>query len=431
MLGGAQLWNMSFGFLGIQFGWALQMTNTSAIYEYLGANPEQIPLLWLAAPISGLMVQPIIGYLSDRTWCRFGRRHPYVLVGAIVSSLALVAMPHVSTLWMAVGLLWVMDTAINVSMEPLRATVADLTEPTGQQAPGFAMQSLCIGTGAILASIAPWSLERLFVWLDIAPQGLGIPLTVRWAYYLGAAVFLATVIWTLRTTEERKPRQSRLDREDDFQLGKLLREMPPTMRDLGLVQFFTWLGIFCFFINFSPAVAHHFFGAYDEASDAYREGIQWAGLCFAAYNAVCLGFSLLLPRLTDRFGCRTIHAASLAIGGVALLSLGWMPSAGWIVLPMAGFGIAWASTLSMPYAMLTPVLPTGDRGVYIGLFNAFITIPQIVAALGLGWAIENWFGDSQLLAVMCGGLALLVAALCACRIRVNQSLNQSLTTAGE
>jgi len=411
---------MSFGFLGIQFGWALQMTNTSAIYEFLGANPEQIPLLWLAAPISGLLVQPTIGYFSDRTWCRFGRRHPYVLVGAIVSSLALVAMPHVSTLWMAAGLLWVMDTAINVSMEPLRATVADLTEPTSQQSAGFAMQSLCIGTGAILASIAPWTLERLFHWLDIAPQGLGIPLTVRWAYYLGAAVFLGTVVWTLLLTEERKPRQSRLDREDDFQIGELLRNMPLTMRDLGLAQFFTWLGIFCFFINFSPAVAHHFFGAYDQSSDAYREGIEWAGLCFAAYNAVCLAFSLVLPRLTNRFGCRAIHAASLAVGGVALLSLGAVPSAGWIVLPMVGFGIAWASTLSMPYAMLTPVLPQGDRGVYIGLFNAFITIPQIVAALGLGWAIENWFGDSQLVAVMFGGGALLVAALCACRIRVNR-----------
>jgi maltose/moltooligosaccharide transporter len=408
---------MSVGFLGIQFGWALQMTNTSAIYEYLGANPEEIPLLWLAAPVSGLVVQPLVGYFSDRTWNRFGRRHPYVLVGAIVSSIALIAMPHVSSLWMAAGLLWVMDTAINASMEPMRATVVDSTEPTNQQAKGFAIQSVCIGTGAILAAAAPWLLDRLFSLLSIAPQDQGIPITIRWAYYLGAAVFLSTVVWTLITTQERPPRIKPDDRDEPFELIPLLQAMPATMRDLGLVQFFTWLGIFCFFINFSPAIAHHFFSIH-ESSDLYRQGIQWAGLCFAAYNGVCLVFSLLLPRITQRLGCCTTHVLSLIAGGISLLSLGFMPGARWVLVPMVGFGIAWASTLSMPYAMLSPVLPQGDRGVYIGLFNAFITIPQIIAALGLGWAIDVVFAGDQLMAVMFGGFALLIAAGFAARIRL-------------
>ncbi len=302
-LGFWQIWNMSFGFLGIQFGWGLQMANMSAIYEYLGARPDQIPMLWLAAPLTGLIVQPIIGNMSDRTWGRLGRRRPYFLTGAILSSIALILMPNSSALWMAAGLLWILDASINVIMEPFRAFVADLL-PDDQRTQGFAMQSLFIGLGAVVASALPWLLTNLAGVTSEA--GHAIPLTVRLSFYVGAVAFLGAVLWTIVSTKEYPPedlaafRRMKAQRTG-FGGGRCARSarriaaMPATMRQLALVQICTWFGLFCMWLYFPVAVARNVFGAPDETSPLYREGVEWAGLCFAMYSAVCFAFSFVLP----------------------------------------------------------------------------------------------------------------------------------------
>ncbi len=414
-----QLWNLSFGFFGIQFGWALQMTNTSAIYEYLGADPEDIPLLWLAAPLSGLIVQPIIGYMSDRTWTGLGRRRPYFLVGAILSSLALIAMPNASALWMAAGSLWVLDTSINISMEPFRAFVADVA-PEAQRTKGFAMQAFFIGSGAVCAALAPWLLNHVFHLDASRAAGTTVPLTVKWAFYLGAAVFLGSVLWTILTTPEAPPPdlaafQKRVERTSGVgnavqAIRRSIVQMPTTMKQLAGVQFFSWLGMFCVFLYLPPAIAHHIFGAVAESSDRYTQGLEWAGICTAVYNGVCFLFSLALLRLTRWLNRQVIHAASLSIGGLSLISLLFIHDPYGVLLPMVGLGIAWASILSIPYALLAEALPDRKMGIYMGLFNAFIVIPQIVAALGLGWAIAHLLHSNRLLVVVLGGVSFLIAA---------------------
>src|ERR1035441_1939836 len=288
-----QIWNMSFGFLGIQFGWGLQMANMSAIYEYLGARADQIPILWLAAPLTGLLVQPIIGHASDRTWNRLGRRRPYFLTGAILSSAALILMPRVSALWMAAGLLWILDASINISMEPFRAFVADLL-PEDQRTRGFAMQSLFIGLGAVVASVLPGILLK---WLGNGSGSGPIPMPVRLSFYVGAAAFFGAVIYTIATTREYPPedleafRRMKAEKrglaENAREILESVAAMPQTMKQLAWVQFFTWLGLFCMFLYFSVAVAHNVFGASDPHSALYTEGVAWGGYCFAMYSAVC------------------------------------------------------------------------------------------------------------------------------------------------
>ncbi|NJL02405.1 MAG: SLC45 family MFS transporter [Spirulinaceae cyanobacterium RM2_2_10] len=410
---------MSFGFFGIQFGWALQMTNTSAIYEYLGASPEDIPILWLAAPLSGLIAQPIIGYMSDRTWTRLGRRRPYFLVGAIFSSLALIAMPNASSLWIAAGLLWILDTSINISMEPFRAFVADVA-PDEQRTKGFAMQAFFIGSGAVFAALAPWILNNLFQ-IDASSQGgATVPLTVKLAFYIGAAVFLGTVLWTIFTTPESPPKDVQAFYKRVERTGGLLNaaqsiwhsiiETPSTMKQLAGVQFFSWLGMFCLFLYLPTAIAHHVFGAVQENSEIYTQGIEWAGICTAVYNGVCFIFSLFLSRLTELTNRKLTHAVCLIIGGLSLISLISIHDQYLILLPMVGLGIAWASILAIPYSLLSDALPDKKMGIYMGLFNAFIVIPQIVAALGLGWVVANLFDRDRLLVVVLGGFSFLLAA---------------------
>ena len=414
-----ELWNMSFGFFGVQYGWALQMSNTSAIYEYLGANPEQIPLLWLAAPVSGLIAQPIIGYMSDRTWGPLGRRRPYFLVGAILSSIALVLMPNASTLWMAAGLLWILDTSVNISMEPFRAFVVDLL-PKRQHTQGFSMQSFFIGLGAVVASISPWVLTHVFGLSNKTTEADGVPFTVKLSFYIGALVFLSTVIWTVVTTEEKPPKNLKAMKKsnESKSLGDKLTEilgliaaMPKMMKQLAVVQFFTWLGIFCLFLYFPPAVAHNIFGAAEENSDLYTEGIEWAGICIAMYNGVCFIFSWVLPNLTRRLGKKMTHSLCLLCGGSGLISLLWVDNPYYVLLSMAGFGIAWSSTLAIPYSMLSHIIPEKNMGLYMGLFNAFIVIPQIIAALGLGWVMDYCLDSNRLLAVVLGGFSIILAAL--------------------
>jgi maltose/moltooligosaccharide transporter len=426
-----QIWNMCFGFLGIQFGWALQMANMSAIYEYLGAEAHQIPILWLAAPLTGLLVQPVIGHMSDHTWNRLGRRRPYFLVGALLASAALVAMPNVSALWMAAGLLWVMDASINISMEPFRAFVADLL-PSGQRTRGFAMQALFIGLGAVIASMLPWLLYQLFP-VD-GDGGTSIPRAVSLAFYAGAVVYLAAVLWTIVTTREHPPEDmAAFERTKNEKAGfgaavaDIFHDfvaMPKTMRRLASVQIFTWLGLFCMWLYFGVAVARNIFGG-TPGTPAYAQGIAWAGNCFAMYSAVCFVFSFALPATAARLGRKLTHGLCLAIGAIGLISVAVIGNKYGLLLSMVGVGIAWASILSMPYSILAGALPSGKTGIYMGIFNFFIVIPEILAALVFGKVMETILteqnalvrligGDNRLTAVVLGGVSLAVAAaLCA------------------
>jgi maltose/moltooligosaccharide transporter len=429
-----RIWNMSFGFLGIQFGWALQMANMSAIYEYLGADAHQIPILWLAAPLTGLVVQPIIGHMSDHTWNRLGRRRPYFLVGALLASFALVAMPNVSALWMAAGLLWILDASINISMEPFRAFVADLL-PSEQRTRGFAMQALFIGLGAVIASMLPWLLYNLFpVASDGGTASTSIPFAVTLAFYAGAAVFLAAVLWTIVTTKEHPPEDMEAFKRmkaEKAGLGAAASEivhdvlaMPQTMRRLASVQIFTWLGLFCMWLYFGVAVARNIFGG-TPGTPAYAQGIAWGGNCFAMYSAVCFAFSFVLPAVAERLGRRLTHGLCLVMGAIGLLSVAFISSKYVLLLSMVGVGVAWASVLSMPYSILAGALPPGKTGIYMGIFNFFIVIPEILAALAFGKIMEKLLteesalvqlvgGDSRLTAVVIGGVSMAVAAaLCA------------------
>jgi len=421
-----QIWNMSFGFLGIQFGWGVQMANMSAIYEYLGAKPDQIPMLWLAAPFTGLLVQPIIGHMSDRTWGPLGRRRPYFLVGAILSSLALILMPNSATLWMAAGLLWILDACINISMEPFRAFVADLL-PEEQRTRGFAMQSLFIGLGAIIASALPWMLTNWFHVKDGSAEGHAIPLTVRYAFYLGAAAFLGGVLWTIFSTKEYPPEDPNAFEKMKLEKSGLghgiqeiisaIGEMPATMRRLAWVQIFTWLGLFCMWLYFGVAVAHNVFGAPDETSPLYREGVEWGGICFAMYSIVTFFFSFVLVSLSQRTSRKLIHTVCLLCGAVGLLSVAVIHNKWLLLFSMTGVGIAWASILSMPYAMLAGAIPPARMGVYMGIFNFFIVLPEIAASLGFGWVMNTVLHNNRLAAVVAGGVFLIIAAILVQRVK--------------
>ncbi len=410
---------MSIGFFGIQFGWGLQLANMSAIYEYLGARADQIPILWLAAPLTGLLVQPIIGHASDHTWGRLGRRRPYFLTGALLSSFALIMMPRSAALWMAAGLLWILDASINISMEPFRAFVADLL-PEQQRTRGFAMQSLFIGLGAAFASALPWILTN---WFHLGPEAAGhaIPLTVRLSFYMGAAVFLAAVLWTIVTTREYPP-----DDMDAFlrrktekpslatnaaEIFDAIAAMPKTMRQLAPVQLFTWLGLFCMWLYFPVAVARNVFGALDTASPLYSQGAEWGGICFGLYNAVCFVFALFLPAIARAIGRKHTHSLCLISGGIGLISVAFIHNKYVLLLTMVGVGIAWASTLAMPYSVLAGSLPKEKTGVYMGIFNFFIVTPEIIASLFFGWVMNHLLHNNRLTAVVAGGCFMIVAAL--------------------
>lgn len=420
------IWNMSFGFLGIQFGWGLQMANMSAIYEYLGAKPDEVPMLWLAAPLTGLIVQPIIGHISDRTWSpRWGRRRPFFMIGAVLSSLALIAMPNSSALWMAAGLLWILDASINISMEPFRAFVADLL-PAHERTRGFAMQSLFIGLGAVIASVMPWMLTN---WFGVAASAPGtIPTTVKFSFYVGAVAFFGAVMYTVLTTREKPPEDmAAFERERAKSAGFVAgareilaaaRAMPVTMRQLALVQMCTWFGLFCMWLYFGTAVATTVFGATDPSDPRYQQGIEWGGVCFGAYSAVTFAFSFFLPSIAKARGPRATHALCLLAGAAGLASVAVIQTPSLLLLSMVGVGIAWASTISMPYVMLSTALPAGRIGVYMGLFNFFIVIPEIIASLGFGWVMNNVLDNNRLAAVVAGGAFMALAALLVMRVQV-------------
>src|SRR5271165_6090767 len=414
-----QIWNMSFGFLGIQFGWGLQMANMSAIYEYLGARADQIPMLWLAAPLTGLLVQPIIGHASDHTWTRLGRRRPYFLAGAILSSCSLILMPRCSALWMAAGLLWILDTSINISMEPFRAFVADLL-PEEQRTSGFAMQSLFIGLGAVFAAVLPWALVHVFH-VSSGHSAGEIPYILRLSFYIGAAAFLGAVLWTILTTKEYPPddieafRGKKAERRGlashANEIFEAVREMPLTMRQLAPVQLMTWLGLFCMWLYFTVAIARSVFGAADQNSHSYTTGVVWGNYCFGWYSGVCFVFSFFLPTIAKAIGRKHAHSICLLCGAIGLVSVGFIHNQYLLFLSMTGVGIAWASTLSMPYAILSASLPPEKTGLYMGIFNFFITLPEIIASLAFGWVMNTMLGNNRLLAVTGGGFFLALAAL--------------------
>ncbi len=414
-----QIWNMSFGFLGIQFGFALQNANVSRIFETLGASVDSIPILWIAAPTTGLIVQPIIGYMSDRTWGRLGRRRPYFMTGAILASLALIVMPNSPVLWFAAMMLWVMDASINISMEPFRALVADLL-PSEQRTTGFAVQSFFIGIGAVVASAFPWALTNWFGVANTAPAGM-IPPSVILSFYAGAIAFLGAVGWTVFRTKEYPPenledfRRHLQEKKGLFagveEILDSLRRMPRTMVQLAVVQFFSWFALFCMWIYTTAAVTAHIYHATDPSSAAYNEGADWVGVLFAVYNGFAALAAFAIPWLARRTSRRTAHMVSLVCGGAGLASMSVIGDPVLLLLSMVGVGIAWASILSMPYAILAGALPPQKMGVYMGIFNFFIVIPQIAAAGILGSLMKHFLGNDAMNAVVLGGGSMLVAAV--------------------
>jgi maltose/moltooligosaccharide transporter len=412
-----QIWNMSFGFLGIQFGWGLQMANMSAIYGYLGANADSLAILWLAAPVTGVIIQPLIGQSSDRVWTRLGRRRPFILAGAVLASLALVLLPNCPSVWMAAGLLWVLDGTINASMQPFRALVAD-NLPADQNSQGFAIQSLFIGLGGTIASALPWLLTNVFG-VAADPAAARIPHSVRLSFYLGAAAFLGAVLWTVFRSSEYPPSADELAviraRKFDWTLGlgdlfALVFQLPRRMWELGLVQFFTWIGMFSLWVYFSPAVAKNIFHAAAGSPEMEAAG-AWAGICFAAYNAVCFAFSFVLLWAVKYTGPKRMHVACLAIGGLGLAAVPLAADQHQLLLSMVAVGIAWSSILSMPYAMLAPVLPRDKVGVMMGLFNLFIVLPQITASSLLGGTLKYFLHGEPMNVLVLGGASMGLAAL--------------------
>jgi len=546
-----QIWNMSFGFFGIQFGFALQNANVSRIFETLGANIEDIPILWIAAPVTGLIIQPIIGHLSDNTWGKLGRRRPYFLFGAILASLALIIMPNSPVLWVAAGMLWIMDASINVSMEPFRAFVGDML-PSKQRTVGFGMQSFFIGTGAVIASALPYVLTN---WFDISNTSIGntIPDSVKWSFYFGAIVFMAAIIWTVVKSKEYSPEELESFESNESKIEKSIvrksnntkynmiggislvtglvlsflfyflnyekelyilsfgliafgliefyggllykqkkengflevitafNDMPKTMVQLAFVQFFSWFALFAMWIYSTAGVTSHI---YDMKADAeminqlevnlsqfstiegdeqihniqteldnyklklqksssvslsmkvvkfylsgsefldaeitermkhieseYNTGADWVGVGFAVYNgaaAILAFFLMFLARVTNR---KITHALALVVGGISLASIYFISNPDLVLIPFIGIGLAWASILAMPYAILTGSLPTNKMGTYMGIFNFFIVIPQILAASLLGFFIKELFGGQAIFALILGGISMIVASI--------------------
>ncbi|UAY56799.1 MFS transporter [Arachidicoccus terrestris] len=428
------IFNMSVGFFGIQFAFALQNGNASRILQTFGAEVDHLSLFWLAAPLTGMIVQPLIGHYSDRTWTRFGRRKPYFLVGALLTALALIVMPNASFLAylmppiiVGASMLMLTDASINVAMEPFRALVADKL-PDSQSSLGFSIQTFLIGAGAILGSVMPFLLAEIFHVQATAPAG-EVPANVIFTFYIGAAVLVAAILWTIVTTKEYSPQQARLYEQDAVQeldvveevikkegsvrtIIKDIRKMPLTMRQLGWVQFFSWFALFSMWVYTTPAIAEHVYHlpATDTSSAAYADAGNWVGVLFGVYNGVSAVYALLLPAIARVVGKKRTHALSLLIGGISLISIFFIQGKYWLLLPMVGIGMAWGSILAMPYAILASALPPKKMGVYMGIFNFFITIPQIVNGL-LGGLILKYFYHSNAIysLVMAGGFMILGA----------------------
>jgi len=483
-----QIWNMSFGFLGIQFGFALQNANTSRIFETLGADVDKIGLYWLAAPVTGLLVQPVVGYFSDKTWTRFGRRKPYFMIGALLASLSLLVMPNSPALWVAIGTLWIMDSSINISMEPFRAFVGDnLNEK--QRPLGFFTQSFFIGLGAVVGSALPYIFTNWIGLSNVAEAGV-IPESVKWSFYCGGGVFFLAVLWTVLRSSEYSPEElekfegnasaetasndvpirkqmiyglsfltlgllswqlislNNLDKELFilsggvaltgvlFLLAGLLRQnsifngfteiitglldMPATMKQLALVQFFTWFALFAMWIYTTQAVTGHVFGSHDPTSKVYNDAADWVSVMFAFYSLVCAVAAFGLPKLAALLGNRQAHLLALTLGGLGLISIYFAHDRTHLILAMTGVGIAWASILSVPYTLLSNSLPAAKMGYYMGVFNFFIVIPQIVAGTILGFILKTFFNSEPVYALIIGGVSMIVAGVLTLFVRASR-----------
>lgn len=486
-----QIWNMCFGFFGIQFGFALQNTNVSRIFQTLGADYNEMTILWVAAPITGLIVQPIIGYMSDNTWGKLGRRRPYFLYGAILASLSLLIMPNSPTLWVAAGMLWIMDASINVSMEPFRAFVGDML-PKNQRPSGYVMQSFFIAVASVVASSLPWMMTNWFNISNTAEAG-AIPDSVKFAFYAGGVIFFLAVLWTVVSTKEYSPEEleafekAELEEQDAepyeahrsatqffkgaavwgaigavstwlvfdnldildknltlLTLGLLtfgvlqlvagwmeknnqdngyltvmkdLFNMPSTMRQLAVVQFFSWFPFFAMWTSTTAAITSYHYGTSDTTSTLFNEGADWVGVLFSAYNLTSVFAAITISFMVRMMATKYAHMINLALGGIGLISFIVIKDPQWLILSMVGVGFAWASILSLPYALLSNALPVKKMGLFMGIFNFFIVLPQILAASILGFMVNKFFNGETIYALVIGGVSMFIAALLCLRIQ--------------
>ena len=420
------IWNMSFGFLGIQFGFALQNANASRILQTFGADVEHLSWFWIAAPLTGMIVQPIVGHYSDKTWTKLGRRRPYFLTGAVLTSIALILMPNSAmftafapAMFIGAGMLMIMDASINVAMEPFRALVADLL-PSDQRTLGFSVQTSLIGFGALLGSWLPYILAE---WIGIsktAPEG-HIPANVIFSFYTGAVILLSAVLWTIFTTKEYPPEAyenesgdaAHKDNRNFFTaIFQDFKSMPKTMRQLGVVQFFSWFALFSMWVFTTPAIAVHIYGTdiNDTSSETFQNAGNWVGIIFGVYNAVSAVYAFCLPAVAKKIGRKRTHAFSLVMGGLALISIYFISDPKMLLIPMIGIGMAWGSILAMPYAILAGSIPAKKMGIYMGIFNFFITIPQIINGIFGGPIVKRIYDSQAIYAIVMAGICLFIAA---------------------
>ncbi|WP_308991155.1 MFS transporter [Mariniflexile litorale] len=435
-----EIWNMSFGFLGIQMGFALQNANASRILQIFGADVHELSWFWIIAPLMGLIVQPIIGYYSDKTWGRFGRRKPYFLVGAILASIGLVLMPQANmfiaflpALWVGAGMLMIMDASFNIAMEPFRALVGDNLR-TDQRTLGFSVQTALIGFGAVLGSWLPYALHN---WFDVSNEtSLGtVPTNLILSFIIGAVILIVSILITMLGTKEYSPTELASFEEDQVhaetsetdvqEKSSLLdifedfKKMPTTMRQLSWVQFFSWFGLFGMWVFATPAIAQHIYGLpyTDNGSEMYQDAGDWIGILFGVYNLVSAFYAFALPYIAKKIGRKRTHATSLFIGGLGLLSIYIMPDKYWLIVSMVGVGMAWASILAMPYAILAGSITPKKMGVYMGIFNFFIVIPQIINALIGGPLVKYAYGNQAIFALLTSGVSFLIAAMLVSKVK--------------
>lgn len=436
-LSSLQIFNLSAGFFGIQFGFALQNGNASRILQTYGADVEHLSLFWLAAPLTGMIVQPIIGYYSDRTWNRFGRRRPYFLIGAVLTALALILMPNSAVMAsllppiiIGAGMLMIMDASINVAMEPFRALVGDKL-PEEQRSFGFSMQTFLIGAGAIAGSWLPYILSEYLGVSKVAAQG-HIPNNVIYSFYVGAAVLVFTILWTVITTKEYPPEEmeryhgesSEGENKGIMSIFTDFSKMPLTMKQLGLVQFFSWFALFSMWVFTTPAIAQHIYKVApgDTSSVKFADAGNWVGILFGIYNGVSAIYALLLPSIAKITSKKIAHAFSLTAGGIGLLSIYFISNPQYLIFSMIGIGLAWGSILSMPYAILSSSIPARKMGVYMGIFNFFITMPQIVNGFFGGMIVEKFYDGKAIYAIVMAGVFMLLGAISVLYIRNKKEL---------
>ncbi len=433
-----QIWNLSFGFLGVQIGYSLQNGNTSRILEALGADVHSIGYFWLAAPLAGLIVQPIVGLSSDKTWTRLGRRIPFIFGGAIVSALAMFFMPNAEyftyllpPLAFGATMLLLMDTSFNVTMQPFRALVGDMVNDE-QRNLGYSLQSALINFGAVFGSLLPWILTNAGV-ANVPAEGEKVAASVIWSFYIGGAILLISVLWTVFRTKEYAPKEHALYNNIDLEaketkektsVFKLIGNAPKIFWQLGFVQFFSWFSLFLMWVYTTRAIANQVWGpeAIDAKSIGFNEAGDWTGVLFAFYSAVAAIYSLLIPNIAKAIGRKKTYSFSLFLGGLGLMSMFLVHDKNILLLSISGVGLAWAAILAMPYAMLSGSLPADKMGVYMGLFNATITLPQIAAGI-LGSSLIAAFGGNPMVIIVIAGASMLIAGLAVFLVKEKSTTN--------